>query len=95
MIAQMGNRNNAAARVVGRISLFLENLATDEELERLLSEDRRLKAVIEDIEGRLGADDSESRLVATSATSPCTCRDTLKASTASLMNSRRGLTFII
>ncbi|MDR6303394.1 hypothetical protein GGQ85_001077 [Nitrobacter vulgaris] len=65
MIAQMGNRNNAAARVVGRISLFLENLATDEELERLLSEDRRLKAVIEDIEGRLGADDSESRLVAT------------------------------
>lgn len=65
IIAQMGNRNNAAARVVGRISLFLENLATDEELERLLSEERRLKAVIEDIEARLGADDSESRLVAT------------------------------
>jgi hypothetical protein len=65
MIAQMGNRNNAASRVVGRISLFLENLATDEELERLLNEERRLKAVIEDIEGRLGADDSESRLVAT------------------------------
>lgn len=65
IIAQMGNRNNAASRVVGRISLFLENLATDEELERLLSEERRLKAVIEDIEGRLGADDSESRLVAT------------------------------
>lgn len=65
VIAQMGNRNNAAARVVGRISLFLENLATDEELERLLGEQRRLKAVIEDIEGRLGADDSEMRLVAT------------------------------
>jgi hypothetical protein len=65
IIAQMGNRNNAAARVVGRISLFLENLATDKELERLLSEERRLKAVIDDIEGRLGADDSESRLLAT------------------------------
>ncbi|CDX43834.1 Plasmid-related protein [Mesorhizobium plurifarium] len=65
VIAQMGSRNNAAARVVGRISLFLENLATDEELERLLGEQRRLKAVIDDIEGRLGADDSEMRLVAT------------------------------
>ena len=65
VIAQMGSRNNAAARVVGRISLFLENLATDEELERLLVEQRRLKAVIADIEGRLGTDDTESRLVAT------------------------------
>jgi hypothetical protein len=65
IIAQMGNRNNAAARVVGRISLFLESMATNEELERLLSEERRLKAVIGDIEGRLGADESESRLGAT------------------------------
>jgi hypothetical protein len=64
-IAQMGSRNNAAARVVGRVSLFLENLATDEELTRLLAEERRLKAVIADLEGRLDADDSESRLVAT------------------------------
>lgn len=64
-IAEMGGRNNAAARVVGRISLFLENLATDEELNRLLTEQRRLKAVIADLEGRLGADDSESRLVTT------------------------------
>ncbi len=29
VIAQMGTRNNAAARVVGRISLFLENLAPE------------------------------------------------------------------
>ena len=29
VIAQMGTRNNAAARVVGRISLFLENLVPD------------------------------------------------------------------
>lgn len=65
IIAEMGNRNNAASRVVGRISLFLENLVTDDELERLLSEERRLKAHIADIEGRLGADESESKLVAT------------------------------
>lgn len=65
IIAQMGNRNNAASRVVGRISLFLENLVTDDELARLLSEERRLKAHIADIEGRLGADDSESKLAAT------------------------------
>lgn len=64
-IAQMGSRNNAAARVVGRVSLFLENLVTDEELNRLMAEQRRLRAVIADLEGRLGADDSESRLVAT------------------------------
>lgn len=65
VIAQMGSRNNAASRVVGRISLFLENLTTDQEFERLKSEERRIKAVIEDIERRLGADDSEARLVAT------------------------------
>jgi hypothetical protein len=29
LVAQMGNRNNAASRVVGRISLFLENLLPD------------------------------------------------------------------
>lgn len=65
VIAQIGNRNNAAARVVGRISMFVENLATDAELERLLGEQRRLKAVIEDIEERLGTDESEARLHAT------------------------------
>lgn len=31
-IAELGSRNTAAARVVGRISLFLENFVTDEEL---------------------------------------------------------------
>ncbi len=65
IIAQMGSRNNAASRVVGRVSLFLENLVTDSELDRLLSEERRLKAHISDIEEQLGADDSESKLAAT------------------------------
>lgn len=62
MIAQMGTRNNAAARVVGRISLFLENLAPNEELARLEGEHRRLKLRVEDLEKRIGADDSNERL---------------------------------
>lgn len=62
VIAQMGTRNNAAARVVGRISLFLENLAPNEELARLQVEHRRLKLKVEDLEKRIGADDSNDRL---------------------------------
>ncbi len=62
VIAQMGTRNNAAARVVGRISLFLENLAPSEELARLESEHGRLKMRVEDLEQRIGADDSNERL---------------------------------
>lgn len=62
VISQMGTRNNAAARVVGRISLFLENLAPNEELARLEGEHRRLKLKVEDLEKRIGADDSNERL---------------------------------
>lgn len=62
MIAQMGTRNNAAARVVGRISLFLENLAPNEELARLENEHRRLKQRVENLEERIGADNSNERL---------------------------------
>jgi uncharacterized protein YlxW (UPF0749 family) len=62
VIAEMGTRNNAAARVVGRISLFLENLAPNEELARLEGEHRRLKLKVEDLERRIGADDSKDRL---------------------------------
>jgi hypothetical protein len=61
-IAQMGSRNNAAARVVGRISLFLENLAPSEELSRLEAEHHRLRLKVEDLEERIGADDSSDRL---------------------------------
>lgn len=62
LIGQLGTRNNAAARVVGRISLFLENLAPNEELTRLEAEHRRLKAKVEDLERRIGVDDSNERL---------------------------------
>jgi len=65
IIAQMGNRNNAASRVVGRVSLFLEGLVPNEELVRLEREDRRLKAKADDLERQIGADDSRERLVST------------------------------
>ncbi len=62
VIAQMGTRNTAAARVIGRISLFLENLAPNEVLTRLESEHRRLSLRVEDLEKRIGSDDSNERL---------------------------------
>lgn len=65
VIAEMGNRNNAASRVVGRISLFLENLVPNTELVRLQAEERRLKARVDDLERKIGADDSGVRLTST------------------------------
>jgi len=62
VIAQMGTRNNAAARVVGRISLFLETLFPNEDLVRLEAENRRLKFKVEQLEEQIGADDSNERL---------------------------------
>jgi len=62
VIAQMGSRNNAAARVVGRISLFLETLPPNEELARLESENRRLIKRVTQLEEEIGTDDSDERL---------------------------------
>ncbi|KIF09470.1 DUF3732 domain-containing protein [Xanthomonas citri] len=62
VIAQMGTRNNAAARVVGRISLFLENLVPNAELASREVEHRRLKFKVEELEKKVGADDSHERL---------------------------------
>ncbi|MDT3528509.1 DUF3732 domain-containing protein [Stenotrophomonas pavanii] len=62
VIATMGTRNAAAARVVGRISLFLENLTPDDELARLEAEQRRLRSTIEALQESIGADDSSDRL---------------------------------
>lgn len=63
VIAQMGTRNNAAARVIGRISLFLEMLLPNEDFVRLEAENRRLKFKVEQLEDQIGADDSNERLV--------------------------------
>jgi hypothetical protein len=65
VIAQMESRNNAASRVVGRISLFLEGLVPDTEVERLQSDERRLKAKVDELEHRIGADESGLRLAST------------------------------
>ena len=62
IIAQMGTRNNAAARVVGRISLFLENLIPNAELASREAEHRRLKFKVDELEKKVGIDDSHERL---------------------------------
>lgn len=62
ILTQMGARNNARARVVGRISLFLETLVPDEEISKLESEHFRLEQKVKDLEERIGTDDSNERL---------------------------------
>lgn len=62
VLMKMGDRNNAAARVVGRISLFLENLVSNSELQAREAEHSRLKAKVESLERRIGADTSQDRL---------------------------------
>lgn len=62
VIAQMGNRNNAAARVVGRISLFLETLLPNEDIAKLEAENRHLSNKVKLLEEQIGADDSSERL---------------------------------
>lgn len=62
VISQMGSRNNAAARVVGRISLFLETLLPNEDLARLEAENRRLNNKVKQLVGQVGTDDSNERL---------------------------------
>jgi len=62
VIAQMGTRNTAAARVLGRISLFLERLLPNEDLARLEAENRRLNNKVKQLEDQISADDSIERL---------------------------------
>jgi len=47
-IAEMGSRNNAASKVVGRISLFIEGARPNDDLKALEAEHRRLKFKVED-----------------------------------------------
>jgi hypothetical protein len=62
VVAQMGTRNNAAARVVGRISLFLETLLPNEDIARLEAESRRLASKVKALEEEIGVDDTNERL---------------------------------
>ena len=61
VIVQMGTRNSAAARVVGRISLFLETLLPNEDLSKLEAENLRLDKKVKQLEIQIGADDSNER----------------------------------
>ncbi len=62
VIAAMGSRNNAAARVVGRISLFLEGARPNAELETMAKEQQRLKLRVEQLEREIAQDDRDERL---------------------------------
>jgi hypothetical protein len=63
VIEQLGTRNNAAARVIGRISLFLEDLVPNSELATYEAENRRLKLKVEELQRKVGADSSHERLI--------------------------------
>jgi hypothetical protein len=62
VIAAMGSRNNAAARVVGRISFFLEGACPNAELETMAKEQQRLKLRIKQLEREIAKDDRDERL---------------------------------
>lgn len=62
VIAQMGTRNNAASRVVGRISLFLENLVPNEELFAREADQRRIQFKVDELIKKIGSDNSNERL---------------------------------
>jgi hypothetical protein len=62
MISDLGDRNNAASRIVGRVSLFLESYRPDSDPEDNLRKRKRLVNRIAALEKEIGADDSEERL---------------------------------
>lgn len=61
-IAEMGSRNAAAAKTVGRISLFLETYRPDDDLAALRGRVNELQAFVAKLEDESGADDSAERL---------------------------------
>jgi hypothetical protein len=61
-IAEMGSRNASAARVVGRISLFLETSEEEDEAPLLQRRIKELSDEISHMESEIGDSDSEERL---------------------------------
>ena len=61
-IAEMGSRNAAAAKTVGRISFFLETYRPDYEITALSGRVDELQALLAKLEGESGIDDSAERL---------------------------------
>ncbi len=61
-IAEMGSRNAAAAKTVGRISFFLENYRPDDDMVALKARVDDLQTQVAQLEKDSGADDSAERL---------------------------------
>jgi hypothetical protein len=61
-IAEMGNRNASAARVVGRVSLFLETYRPDDNLAQLSKCVDDLQSMVSQLEKAAGTHDSAERL---------------------------------
>lgn len=61
-LAEMGNRNAAAARVVGRISLFLETYKPEDDFKEFEARIAELEDQIARLEAEIGSDDREDRL---------------------------------
>jgi hypothetical protein len=61
-IARLGNLNNAAAKVVGRISYFLDTFSPEADVSESEKRKRSLQRRIEELEKQSGADDSKERL---------------------------------
>jgi len=62
VVAKMGSRNAAAAKVVGRISLFLEHARPDESLDSLQTKRAKVINTISKLEGDLKRDDRAQRI---------------------------------
>ncbi len=62
VIAEMGSRNSAAAKVVGRISLFIETYREADDIELLRRRSEELANRVKKLEKDVGADDSKERL---------------------------------
>jgi Protein of unknown function (DUF3732) len=60
--AQMDSRNNAAARVIGRISYYLEELKPDAAIASMEQNVARLARKVETLAGQVGEDDYVERL---------------------------------
>lgn len=60
-IAEMGSRNAAAAKIIGRISLFLETYRPDDDLIALRARVGDLRSHVAQLEKDSGADDSAER----------------------------------
>ena len=62
VIAEMESRNYAASKIIGRISFFIEGTHSRDDLSELEAEHERLKRKVEDLEHRIGDDDTTERL---------------------------------